>query len=152
MLNNNDFRPKNDNSLIGNILIVVLVVFICFVIYKMTDIASKVNTDIKTIKNNPQLNIKPAKPNLQVTKSIVCPVDNFGTPGVCGIVKNNTSRMLSYVQIDINLYDAHNNLIATAVDNINNLPAGGTWQFMARPLTFNILPFRSYEIVNVSGW
>ena len=51
-----------------------------------------------------------------------------------GVVVNNKDRDLSYAQITFTLYDADGNQIGTALDNINNLKAGGTWKFKAMAL------------------
>ena len=40
-------------------------------------------------------------------------------------------RISSYLQIEYNLYDADGAQIGTALANINNLKAGGTWKFEA---------------------
>lgn len=143
----NEFKPTKTNfNLISNIVLVCLIFFIYFCWNQIAEIQSP-KTEKQVIKKETY-----AKPQLQVLKSFMCPVDQLGTPGVCGVAKNNTNHYLSYAQIDINLYDIHHNLIATALANINNIPPGGNWQFMAIPLTINIPLFTSYEIVRISGW
>ena len=63
--------------------------------------------------------------------------------------KNNTDRDASYVQVTFNLYDAQGNQIGTALDNINNLEAGGIWKFDALGLEEGIA---SYRLVEISGF
>lgn len=53
------------------------------------------------------------------------------TFGVSGILKNNTDKEKSYVQIEIPVYDAEGNKLGDALDNISNLEPGGTWKFKA---------------------
>ena len=50
---------------------------------------------------------------------------------ITGILVNNTDEDKSYLQIEYNLYDADGAQIGTALANINNLKAGGTWKFEA---------------------
>lgn len=66
-----------------------------------------------------------------------------------GIVKNNTDKDKGYVQITFNLYDADGNQLGTALDNINNLKAGGTWKFKAMGMGDGI---ESYEFAEIVGF
>ena len=50
---------------------------------------------------------------------------------ISGMLKNNPAQRPSYVQVSVNLYDEEGNQIGTAMDNINDLEAGGTWKFEA---------------------
>lgn len=50
---------------------------------------------------------------------------------VKGILKNNTNKEKTYVQIQFPAYDADGNKLGDALDNINNLAAGQTWKFKA---------------------
>lgn len=61
-----------------------------------------------------------------------------------GTIKNNTDKDLEYVEINIVLYDKDNAQIGTALDNTNNLKAGGTWKFEAITLD-NVTEFDHYE-------
>lgn len=63
-----------------------------------------------------------------------------------GTVVNNKKKDLSYCQIEINLYDADGALLGTAVDNVNNLKAGGKWKFKAMTL------LTSDELAEVANW
>ncbi len=71
-----------------------------------------------------------------------------------GIVKNNTSREMGYVQTTISLYDKDSNLIGTALANVNNLKAGGTWKFKAMAfLTFDQMKLvKSWEVSDLTGF
>ena len=48
-----------------------------------------------------------------------------------GRVRNTTNRTYTYAQITFNVYDSEGAQIGTAMDNINNWEAGGTWRFKA---------------------
>lgn len=135
---------KKKYNRFANFIIILCILFIAFSLLN-----KKESTEIRKEESK---NYTTSVPLLQVTKSIICPVDMMGTPGVCGIAKNNSNKYLKYAQIDVNLYDRQHNLIATAMANITNVPPNGTWQFMAIPLTVNIPLFSSYEIVNIYGW
>ena len=67
---------------------------------------------------------------------------------ITGTVKNNTDKEYSYVQVEVNLYDASGNLINSTLDNINNLEANGTWKFKALATD----EFATYKIKEVTGW
>lgn len=143
------YYKKADNyKKVSNLVLIFLGAFLFFIFCKFS--AMEITKTPQTVQKHTQT--KTAAPMLQVIKTNVCPVDMMGTPGVCGIVKNNSSRFLSYAQININLYDQRHNLIGTAMDNINNIPVNGTWQFIAVPLRYPTPIFYSYEIISVTGW
>jgi len=50
---------------------------------------------------------------------------------ITGIIRNNTSKSYSYVQITFGVYDANGNKVGTALDNIAGLGANETWSFEA---------------------
>lgn len=66
-----------------------------------------------------------------------------------GTITNNTDKQYTYVQVTFNLYDADGAQIGTAMDNINNLEAKGTWKYKAIGGTENPA---SYKLVNIQGW
>lgn len=58
------------------------------------------------------------------------PNDNMFMPWVItGHAKNVSGRTLSYVEVDGKFYDSQNVLLASWLDNMNDLPAGITWEF-----------------------
>lgn len=76
--------------------------------------------------------------------------DEYGMSySITGSIKNNTDHDASYVQVTFNLYDAQGNQIGTALDNINNLEAGGIWKFEALGLEEGIA---SYRLIEISGF
>ncbi len=56
--------------------------------------------------------------------------DEFQTY-VTGILKNNTDKEKSYVQIVFSVNDKDGNKVGSALANVNNLEAGKTWKFKA---------------------
>lgn len=71
-----------------------------------------------------------------------------------GTVINNKTSDLSYAQVEINLYDADGALLGTAMDNVNNLKAGGKWKFKAMTLLSQdeLKEVASWELGDVTGW
>ena len=76
--------------------------------------------------------------------------DSIGTTYIEGEIKNNTDRTYSYVQVTFNLYDSNGAQLGTAVDNINNLEANGTWKYKA--MGFVSEKVSSYKLVEITGW
>ncbi|MEI3148326.1 MAG: FxLYD domain-containing protein [Merdibacter sp.] len=76
--------------------------------------------------------------------------DEYGmTYTISGMIKNNTDQTPSYVQVTFNLYDEEGNQIGTAMDNINDLEAGGTWKFEAVSWEEGVA---SYRLAEISGF
>lgn len=67
---------------------------------------------------------------------------------VVGRVKNNTDKVYSYVQVEVNLYKG-DSLVGSTLDNVNNLEPGKVWEFKAPILEDESDKFR---IVNVTGY
>lgn len=68
---------------------------------------------------------------------------------VVGRIKNTSGKDLSYVQVEINLYDRNGNQIGSTLDNVNNLANNATWNFKAIVLEDKVY---RYEIVKVTGY
>lgn len=77
-------------------------------------------------------------------------VDESGyTPKATGILKNNTDKDKSYVQIQFAVKDADGNKLGTALANINDLKAGETWKFEATSLNTDegqVIDLDDYEV------
>ena len=69
-----------------------------------------------------------------------------------GELVNNKSRKYSYVQIEFNLYDSNGVQLGSAIANINNLEANGTWKFKAIDLCGNSESIKSYKVVDVTAF
>ena len=67
---------------------------------------------------------------LQILDWQLEPYNNMFMPWVIrGHAKNVSGRTLSYAEIHGQFYDASNVLLASWLDNVNDLPAGITWEF-----------------------
>ncbi|MCK9582942.1 MAG: FxLYD domain-containing protein [Endomicrobiales bacterium] len=71
------------------------------------------------------------KPALELKKGWEFVNGKYGNTLISGIVKNNSQKNYSYVQISFGIYDKSGAKIGTAMANINNLRSGGTWKFEA---------------------
>jgi hypothetical protein len=72
----------------------------------------------------------------------------YGSASVTGIVRNNSNQTLSYVQVEINLYDGQGTQLGSTLANTNNLEPGGRWKFEAQVIEDGV---RQYKIVDVVG-
>lgn len=86
--------------------------------------------------------------SLEVTESHECSL-GYGLTAICGTVVNNSSRNISYVQVEISLYDRDGNVVGSTTDIIDNLEGNATWKFRAPIVDDNV---GHYKIKNVSGW
>jgi uncharacterized protein YdeI (YjbR/CyaY-like superfamily) len=68
-----------------------------------------------------------------------------------GIVKNNSGKDCTYVQITFNLYDKDGNQIGTALANVNNLEKDGTWKFKALGMDVDG-EIASYKLAEITGY
>lgn len=68
-----------------------------------------------------------------------------------GVIKNNSGRDCTYVQVTFNLYDKDGNQIGTALDNINNLEKDGTWKFKAMGMGESG-EVASYKLAEITGF
>lgn len=68
---------------------------------------------------------------------------------VTGTIKNNINKQYTYVQVTFTLYDADGAQIGTALANINNLEANGTWKFKALGGTSKAA---SYKLSEITSW
>lgn len=65
---------------------------------------------------------------------------------ITGTVLNKSDRAWGYVSIEFALFDGQGNQVGTAVDNITDLAAGGTWKFKAGVLDANAKTAQMKEI------
>lgn len=83
--------------------------------------------------------------NLQILDHSV-KTGQYGNRLIVGRIKNNGSKELSYVMVTFSLYDSQNNLVGTALANVNNLEPGATWKFEAGILEDNAVSYKVKEI------
>ena len=53
--------------------------------------------------------------------------DLYGT--AVGKIKNTSSMVCPYVQVDVNFYDEHGNQVDSGMANTKNLAPGDTWNY-----------------------
>ncbi|MGG7143724.1 FxLYD domain-containing protein [Clostridium nigeriense] len=90
------------------------------------------------------------KEKFELVGEVETETDQFATY-LKGVIKNNSGKDCSYVQVTFNLYDAEGNQIGTALDNINNLEADGTWKFKAMGIDVDG-EIASYKLAEITGF
>lgn len=73
----------------------------------------------------------------------------YGNVSIVGHVKNSSGKQYSYAQVTFNLYDKSGSQVGTALANINNLEAGGTWKFEAGVLQDSV---KTAKLASVTGF
>ena len=102
--------------------IVLAAIVLILIIQQTTDNKKK---DVE-VKNSTQ---ETQKAKYEVSE-INIEKDSFSSY-VTGVLKNNTDKEKSYVQITIPAYDANGNKVGDALANVNNLKPNSTWKFKA---------------------
>lgn len=69
-----------------------------------------------------------------------------------GKLKNISSREFTYVSVTFAIFDENGNQLETALDTMNHLQAGETWQFNATMLGFTDSYPESYKLVEVNAY
>ena len=72
----------------------------------------------------------------------------LGNEVITGTLENKSGRDVSYIQVEINLYDSSGAQVGSTMANVNNLAAGQTWHFEAMPMS----DFDDYEVAGVTGF
>lgn len=130
--------------------ITIVVIFILGVIFAPKEEKAKV-VDKPTSETSQDEAKEETKPDEKAAYEIAdLKVDDSGfTPKATGILKNNTDKDKSYIQIQFAVKDADGNKLGTAIDNINNLKAGETWKFEATSFSTDegqIIDLDDYEV------
>lgn len=68
---------------------------------------------------------------------------------VCGTIKNLSSDSYSYVEVNINLFDASGNQVDSILTNVNNLAGNTNWNFKAYVTNQNDVS--KYKVVSIKG-
>ena len=103
-----------------------------------------------TSTDNGQTQASKPKEKFELVGDVEVVKDEFSTY-LKGVIKNNSGKDCSYVQVLFNLYDADGNQIGTAMDNINNLEADGTWKFNAMGIDVQG-DIASYKLSEITGF
>ena len=88
-----------------------------------------------------------AKADYEITDLAVDESDYM--PKATGILKNNSGKDLSYVQITFAVKDSDGNKLGDAIANVNNLKDGDTWKFEAISFSTDegqIIDLDDYEV------
>lgn len=128
---------KKQGSVVKTIIIVLVVLFVICAIASVGG-SGENNNEVKEATEKFTL----------VSDEII--TDSIGSCYIEGTIQNNTNKNYTYVQVTFNIYDEAGNQLGTAVDNINNLEANGTWKYKAIGLTTEKV--HSYKFVEITGW
>lgn len=137
-------KKKQNHTVRNMVLVFIGFIFVCALILNSSDTTPISNSNTNNSTQNTGKNTQQEK--LSVIEHSTSN-DGYWTY-IVGTIKNNTNKNYSYVQVEINLYDADGNLVNSTFDNINNLEANGTWKFKA--ITTD--DFSTYKIKGVTGW
>ena len=102
---------------------IVLAAIVLILIIQQTTGNKKKDVEVKNSTQETQ-NAKYEVSELNIEK------DSFSSY-VTGVLKNNTDKEKSYVQITIPAYDANGNKVGDALANVNDLKPNSTWKFKA---------------------
>lgn len=122
-------------------LIIICVTFLVFLIGTALDQASQMDEDFSAEEYE-------EVEDVEILQDNFCNI-GLGVKGVCGLAVNNTDEQLSYVQIEINLYDKDGIQVGSTFSNTNNLEPQGKWKFEAPILEDNVV---SYKITGISSF
>ena len=102
---------------------IVLAAIVLILIIQQTTGNKKKDVEVKNSTQETQ-NAKYEVSELNIEK------DSFSSY-VTGVLKNNTDKEKSYVQVTIPAYDANGNKVGDALANVNDLKPNSTWKFKA---------------------
>lgn len=69
---------------------------------------------------------------------------------ISGVLKNTSKRDWSYCQVEFAIYDSNDYNLGTALDNINNLRSGDSWNFNASLFSFPETKPYKWVLIDVS--
>ena len=123
---------------------IILAVIVLILIIQQTTGSKKKDVEVKNSTQETQKS-KYEVAELNVEK------DAF-TSYVTGVLKNNTDKEKSYVQVTIPAYDANGDKVGEALANVNDLKPNATWKFKAMYLgSEKNVTFKTEEL-KVSGF
>lgn len=91
----------------------------------------------------------PAKKDDLSLESYEWEAGEFGIRYIVGVIKNNTNKKYTYVQVEINLYDEGGAQVGSTLDNLNNLEPGGVWKFKAVVMEDEAT---KAKVAGITGW
>ena len=121
-------------------LIIICVTFLVFLVGTALDQASQMDEDFSAEEYE-------EVEDVEILQDNFCNI-GWGVRGVCGLAINNTNKKLSYVQIEINLYNKEGTHVGSTIANTNNLEPQNKWRFQAPVLEHNVA---SYKIMGITS-
>jgi hypothetical protein len=76
-----------------------------------------------------------AQPNELAIRNLQVVPEADGVSAITGTATNQTGRTLSSAFIEFNLYDSRGTVVGNAIDHIENLAPGNSWNFKAETPT-----------------
>lgn len=127
---------KSGKSISTGVRIVAIIILLSMAGMSLPDSRSSTNTDFSTTSENSSLSNVGEVKKSGITKGLDVESFNFeageyGTQTITGILKNNSSKQYSYVQLEFNLYDGAGIQVGSTIANVNNLEPGASWKFNA---------------------
>jgi len=83
---------------------------------------------------------------LELTSSLTIVTENY-TNFITGTIKNTSSKVIDYVEIDFAIFDKEGNQVGTTLANITNLQPGATWKFKAPILNRDAFEVQMLKII-----
>ncbi|CEN87283.1 FxLYD domain-containing protein [Paraclostridium sordellii] len=129
-------------------------VLVFFIVVGVIDVAGK--GDDSNSNNTSTTSTKsvskpaPKKEKFEIVGDLDSNSDQFANY-ITGVIKNNSGRDCTYVQVTFNLYDTDGNQVGTALANINNLEKDGTWKFKAMGMNVDG-QVSSYKLADITGY
>ena len=152
-LENGKNMAEKKKKPIGKIVLIVVVVLVALGAFGSLsggDKGSDSSTSAGAAKTEQTEEKKPEQEPYTISDETLDTSNPYGVK-ITGTLVNNTDEDKSYLQIEYNLYDADGAQIGTALANINNLKAGGTWKFEAASMEKSE-DVATGERVDVSGF
>ncbi|MFT8889570.1 MAG: FxLYD domain-containing protein [Ethanoligenens sp.] len=138
-------KKKGKGCLIAALVVVAIVVIIIIAVVAGTYHVAK------TVENNTVGMVSGSSwtDKFDVSDLTLSAPDNIGVQYAEGTITNKTSKPYSYLQVEINEYDASGAQVGSTLANVSNLEAKGTWKFKASITDQNV---KSVKLKGVSGF
>lgn len=137
-------KKKGKGCLIAALVVVGIIVIIIIAI------AAATSSAVKTVENNTVgITSSSWTDKFDVSAITLSAPDSIGAQYAEGTITNKTTKQYSYLQVEINEYDASGAQVGSTLANVNNLEAKGTWKFKASVTDQNV---KSVKLKDVTGF
>jgi hypothetical protein len=138
-------QPVNKNKKLNPVQVTIIAIFATPLILVLFLLIGALINMVKQ-PSNPLVYTQQAesKPPFEVLSSSM--KNEEYTKYVTGRIQNNTSKIFSYVQVEINLYDINDKFIGSTLDNVNNFEGGTVWYFKAIVIDDIVKKFKIMDI------